>query len=122
MPPVVARPYAFVASLKPAHVHPPPARTVFVVSIVDHNILETAEIDHQSAVVGTETGRAVRTPTHREIETLSSSHADHRGHVRRSAATNHRGRVLVDHAVVNLASLLVLGISRSNHLTLDLGT
>ena len=48
-------------------------------------------------------------------------HADHRGHVRRPATADHCRRMLVDHAVVNLASLLILAISRSNNLTLDPG-
>ena len=73
------------------------------------------------AVVGAEPRRAVRATPHRQIESLGAGDADHRGHVGRSTATNHRGRALVDHAVVDLARLLVLGISRRDHLAVDLG-
>src|SRR5262249_10904815 len=80
------------------------------------DVLEAGEIDDQSAVVGPEPGRAVRTAAHREVEPFGPGDADDGGNVGGTTATDHGGGTPVDHAVVAPPRLLVVGTAGVDHL------
>ena len=83
---------------------------------VDADALHAREVDHQAVVAGAEAGAVVAAAAHGEGQAVLAGEvdgADHIGHI--DAAGNQR-RALVDHAVVDLARLLVVGVARLDQL------
>src|SRR5207244_12923638 len=83
-------------------------------------VLQRAEVDDDPAVVGAEPGRAVPAAAYRQVQPLLAGHADGGGHVGRSRAAHDGSRPLVDHAVVDLAGLVVGPVLGRDDLALDL--
>src|SRR5439155_21324206 len=83
---------------------------------VDDDRLQRAEVDDDAAVVRAEPGSAVAATAHRQVQPFVAGHADRGSDVGRPRAPHDRSRTLVDHAVVDLAGVVVTGASRRDHL------
>ena len=82
---------------------------------VDADALEAAQVDHQAAVAHGVAGRAVAAAAHRDPEIVLSSEVDGVDHVRDAAALHDHGRPAVDHAVPDLAGVVVAVVARADH-------
>src|SRR5262249_32538094 len=70
------------------------------------------QIDDESVVANAEPSRVVSAPANGDEDSLGSAGSYGLGYVRRSSASDDRGGVLVDHAVVDAARAVVFGMAR----------
>ncbi len=96
MPPVVARPKAWVAWSRSAHVAPPSARAVRR-SGSTRDAAHPGEVADDPAVVRAEAGHAVGASAHGEVEPLLAGEADGGDDVGDVGAADDRGGPAVDH-------------------------
>ncbi len=84
---------------------------------IDMNAIEMRKVDDQAAIACAKTGAVVATTPHGDQQTLIPREVDRNNHVGNiDAARDDRG-TLVDHAVVDRTSRLVIFIARQNHFT-----
>ena len=81
---------------------------------VDGDALHRREVDDEAVIHGTHAGGAVPATSDGDRETVRSTKTDRRHDVRDVAALHDHPRVAVDHAVVDPASRVVVGIARAD--------
>ncbi len=86
---------------------------------VDPDVPHRREVDDEAVVGRREPGDAVRAAAHRERQVVAAREADRRDHVG-GARTAHdqRRAAFVEHAVPDVAGLLVAGVAGGDHLAL----
>ena len=109
-PPVTARPWAWVACVQLA-----PEDTGLgahgALLRVHFDALHRRQVDHHPAVVDRVAGQAVAAAAHGNEQVVFAGVGDGRHHIRRGFATGDHCRPPVDHAVPDLARLIVAGVA-----------
>lgn len=84
---------------------------------IDMDAIETRQVDHDPVIACAKTGAVVATASHRDQQTLIPREGDRNDHVGDIDAARDDCGMLVDHAVVDRTSRLVIFIARQNHFT-----
>lgn len=82
---------------------------------IDADAPHAGQIGHHAVVAGPETGHTVPTPTHRQVQPVVTREVDRGQDIARMGTPHHGRREAVDHAVVDLARLVVAIAVRSDH-------
>ena len=106
IPPVVASPNGYAAALRSPQVAPPPTRAVWF-----SGSTRTPRIDERSMTIpsshGAEARHAVRATADRDAQAVLAREPDGGHHVAGVRRLDDRGRLTVDHRVVDLPRLVV---------------
>jgi hypothetical protein len=86
---------------------------------VDLDALQQREVDHDSVVAGPEPGAVVAATPNRQRQAAVTSERDRPRNVAGAGATRDQRRPLVDHGVVDLSRLLVVGVVGSDQSSLE---
>ena len=120
MPPVVAKPHAWVALLKSAQMVPGSARSACF--RIDTDSSPVDEIDDQGVIPGAEAGRTVAAATNCQGYGVVAREVHAGDDVRHLRHPDDTGRVLVEHAVADSASRVVFTITWFDQLPAELLT
>ena len=112
-PPVVARPKSCVSRSNSPQLRPACACAVRAVGI-DADALHGPEVDDDAVVADRLAGDVVAAAAHRDGERVREAERQRRLDVGHAVAAGDDRGMLVDHAVVNAAGGLVLGVGRTD--------
>src|SRR2546430_9576520 len=82
------------------------------VGVVDVDAFHAREVDHHTTIAGPQSGAAVPAPAHGQGELMLTSEIDGADDIGDIYASGDESRPLIDHAIVDLPRLFVLGIAR----------
>ena len=88
---------------------------------VDDHVVETAEVDDDRVVGDAEAAAVVAAAAHRDALVVSAGEGERARDVLRARADHDRGGVLVDHAVVDGAGVVVAGVAGADDAVGQLG-
>ena len=111
-----ASPCSCVARSTSPHVAPPCTRTVPAVRI-DLDVAHRREVDHEPVVAHSEAARVVAAAANRDQRALPAPEVDRSGHVLSVRTAGDQARAAVDHAVVDLAGLVVAAVPGGDQLS-----
>lgn len=81
---------------------------------VNADALEAGQVDHQAAVAHGVAGRAVAAATHGDLQIVRAGEVDGVDHVRDAGAADDQAGPPVDHAVPDLAGVVVAVVARAD--------
>ena len=83
---------------------------------VDHHVLHQVEVDHDAAVIGPESRGTVAASPDRHVDAFFPDDRQDTNHVCGVETPHHRSGAPVDHAVVDPAGVVVVGMGGANDL------
>ena len=116
----VAMPTSCVARSTSPQVQPPPTRTVRASASMLMPRSE-AQVDDDAVVDGAEAAAVVAAAAHGEQRVVAGGEPDGRRHVVGGRAPHDQGGAPVDHRVVDLAGVVVLGVARADQVAREAG-
>jgi hypothetical protein len=111
-PPSVRPPTPLAPSAAAADAHSPRGW-------VDVDVLQAGQVDHDAVVAGPETGAVVAAAAHREQLVVFAREGDDLRDVVGVGTLGDQCRPAIDHRVVDLARLVVLGVCRPDESSLE---
>jgi hypothetical protein len=88
---------------------------------IDLDALQRREVDDDAVVAGAQPGAVVAAAAHREQQPVIAGEADDLGHVGGARALRDERRAAVDHRVVDLPRLVVVGVLGADQAALESG-